>query len=292
MTPLQAALTWRALGVATIPVRFRNKRPLIDWNEFRERLPTTRELHGWFASRPVNLALVCGWQGLVVIDFDDHDIYGAWRAWALAGGGMATLVAELSYQVRTVRGVHVYVALDDPPPGSRKLDRIDVKAAGGYVLAPPSVHPSGASYTPLDPRAPIIRTGSLEDVLPAALLAQPEPEMQPVRPRRVDELPADPWQAAWEPARVAGDDVGLVAVALGRLDLRALLPHPLYQRGQRVTTRCPLHDDHDPSLVVDLQAGKVYCFAGCTRGYWYDAIDLYAALNNMALSEAIHELAG
>lgn len=294
MTPLHAALTWRALGVATIPIRYRDKRPLVAWNEYRDRLPSTRELYGWFHGRHVNLGLVCGWQGLTVIDFDDADIYGAWRAWALASSGIAALVAELSYQVRTWRGVHVYAALDDPPPGTIKLPRIDVKAAGGYVLAPPSTHPSGTVYHAVHDGAPIVRADNLEEILPAALFPEPEePELPAVNVRRVHgALSSDPWQAAFSPTLMVGDEPGLVESAAQRLRLVDMLPRPLHRHGRYYICRCPLHNDvNTPNMTYDPQKDKVKCWAGCTGGHWFDAIDLYAALSGLELGEAIKVLA-
>jgi hypothetical protein len=52
-------------------------------------------------------------------------------------------------QVKTGRGVHHYFYNPaDAVPNSASLlgDKIDVRGEGGYVLAPPSVHPSGAIY--------------------------------------------------------------------------------------------------------------------------------------------------
>jgi hypothetical protein len=290
---LQSALFWRAQGIATIPIRYRDKRPLVAWNEFRERLPSTRELYGWFHGRPTNVALVCGWQDLVVVDFDDCDIYGAWRAWALATGGIAADVAELSYQVHTARGVHVYMALDEPP-GTLKLDRIDVKAAGGYVLAPPSVHPQGVAYAPFELHAPIIRAGKLDEILPDGLCPSNPvaPEPPAITVQRVDApVTNNPWQAAIEPARVNGDGPNLIDAAHDRLDLLSMLPHPVYRRGNYYWARCPLHEDTDPSLSYDPRKDKVFCWAGCTGGHWYDAIDFYAALSGMTLGDAIQALA-
>src|SRR5690606_15961162 len=105
------------LGIATIPIRFRDKRPLVSWSRFQKQLPTPAELINWFTNR-VNQAVITGWQNLTVIDFDNLDMYFAWHAWATNEGGIASDVAELTYQVITARGVHVYVSLDEPPAGN------------------------------------------------------------------------------------------------------------------------------------------------------------------------------
>lgn len=46
---------------------------------------------------------------------------------------------------RTGRGLHVYFQAKEPYK-SCKFDGGDIKAQGGYVVAPPSIHPNGGSY--------------------------------------------------------------------------------------------------------------------------------------------------
>lgn len=65
---------------------------------------------------------------------------------------------------------------------------------------------------------------------------------------------------------------------------------PAFGGQRRVKVCCPLHDDHEPSAVVDTD-GRFHCFAGCTRDKWYDAIDLYAGLHGLTLSETLGKLA-
>ena len=58
------------------------------------------------------------------------------------GGAPRTLT------VRTSRGFHVFFACDVEIPNSagRLAPGVDVRGEGGYVVAPPSIHPSGAVY--------------------------------------------------------------------------------------------------------------------------------------------------
>jgi hypothetical protein len=43
-------------------------------------------------------------------------------------------------------GLHFYFSTAEPIPGGKVAEGIDLKAAGGYVVAPPSLHPSGRLY--------------------------------------------------------------------------------------------------------------------------------------------------
>ena len=270
-----AATTWLDSGIAVIPIAYRDKRPRVpSWREFQDRLPTADEVRRWFASRLTNLAIITGWRGLVVLDFDQRPLYDLWRAWATATAPAVTN----SYTVRTSRGVHVYYYIAEPVQTMR-AGTIDIKAAGGYVLAPPSIHPSGAAYEVITPAA-IMRVDRLADLLPPALLEQPP---APVRPRRVEELPASPWHSAIAPARLTDRTISEIADMHNLLDL---FPGA-QRRGQRYWTCCPLHNDHNASLSIDADGRRARCWAGCL---WGDYIDWYAALNDLTLSAAVAEL--
>ena len=133
---------WTGNGIAVIPIAYRDKRPRVpSWREFQNRLPTADELRRWFQSKFSNVAIITGWRGLVVLDFDQQPLYRLWHDWSIT----AAPQARLSYTVQTSRGVHVYFYVDEPVQTMR-AGTIDVKAGGGYVLAPPSIHPSGRAY--------------------------------------------------------------------------------------------------------------------------------------------------
>lgn len=120
------------------------------WKEYQQRLPNDRELARWFGEGRCGLAIVTGAVsgGLLVLDFDQPDAFEQWRA------TVAQLDPDLLgplVLVRSANGVHVYWRMPEAPP-NRKLARRDGKTIaetrgeGGYVLAPPSRHPSGPAY--------------------------------------------------------------------------------------------------------------------------------------------------
>ena len=76
-----------------------------------------------------------------VVDIDGEE--GA-RAWADIAG--PTDFMPTRWVAKTGRGLHLWYA-DFQPRSTRKLsDKLDLKAVGGYVAAPPSRHPDGHLY--------------------------------------------------------------------------------------------------------------------------------------------------
>jgi hypothetical protein len=121
------------------------KVPAIAWREYQRRLATIDELDRWFA-QPMNLAIVTGAvSGVVAIDADDR-----------AAIHYCVHYHRLPYtpwQTATSRGYHLFYR----HPGVAVANRarlktrggvlaIDVRGDGGYVIAPGSVHASGAVY--------------------------------------------------------------------------------------------------------------------------------------------------
>jgi hypothetical protein len=153
--PLDIALRLAALEMSVFPIPpprpgvpenqvGGGKVPEIAWSEYQRRRATEDELVAWFGGEPMNLAVVTGAiSGVVVIDADDP------RA-------LRWCTAHLRYtpwQTRTGRGYHLWYRYPSAPVGNRaRLNTrdgklaIDVRGDGGYVIAPGSVHASGAAY--------------------------------------------------------------------------------------------------------------------------------------------------
>ena len=143
----QSALDYLDRGWSVVPVRTREKHPLIAWQVYQQRCATVNDVRAWFARWPnANVGIVTGVvSGLVVMDVDPRH-----------GGNesLAELEREKGPLPQTVEAVsggggrHLYFA----HPGGTVHNRaalaagIDLRGDGGLIVSPPSIHPSGRHY--------------------------------------------------------------------------------------------------------------------------------------------------
>jgi len=140
---LDYALEYIELDWSIIPLRPNDKKPAISWGVYQRRLPSKEEVTNWFTGEETyNIAIITGRvSNLIVIDVDDPE-----KAKRLNLPKTAT--------VQTARGFHYYYQYPDGViiPSKHYEDLgIDLKGDGGYVVAPPSMHPSGVQYKWLVP---------------------------------------------------------------------------------------------------------------------------------------------
>jgi replicative DNA helicase len=118
------------------------KAPCISsWKEYQTRLPREEEVCSWFDQNPdASIAIVTGAiSNLVVFDLDSEDAV----AYAKDKGGFPD-----TPKVKSKKGYHLYMrhpGFHVPNSCNTRL-KIDVRADGGYVAAPPSMHGSGHIY--------------------------------------------------------------------------------------------------------------------------------------------------
>lgn len=126
---------------SVIPLRERDKKPLLpSWAEYQRRLPSEEEVEDWWTRWPnANIGIVTGAvSGLVVVDVDGSEGLN----W------MKKNLPTTSVYVQTGKGWHGYFRHPGGTIGNRArlAPEVDLRADGGYVVAPPSVHPSGRAY--------------------------------------------------------------------------------------------------------------------------------------------------
>jgi len=144
MNGYQEAKRYLELGFHPIACLPREKRTWVEWKKYQTQAPTLKEMSGWWGARPdANVALVFG-RGTFAVDLD--------------GEGAEALLVEKGIQLpenaprsKTGTGYHVLLSSDRPVPDCVGLlsngngSHIDIRGVG-YIVAPPSVHPSGAIY--------------------------------------------------------------------------------------------------------------------------------------------------
>ena len=143
MSMLEHALDYLARGWSIFPIEAGGKEPLIpSWQPLQKRLPTKEQVEAWWTRWPdAGIAIVTGKvSGMVVVDVDPQH-----------GGSAEGLPAARMVAKTGGGGSHHYY--DYPAGVSRVPNQVnvdgtgmDVRADGGYVIAPPSQHHSGAKY--------------------------------------------------------------------------------------------------------------------------------------------------
>lgn len=182
------------LGLVTVPLRPREKRPL---------------RRGWLAGEPeqwigvspdVNLGVLTGLisKGLVVLDFDTSD--GPFDVLGFRPRELATRTLVM----KTSRGWHVYARSTDTATTSPRAG-LDVRGDGALVAAPPSVHPSGSRYEIVGPCREIAELSSFTTPeMLAPVRACDALEVPGVDMELVEEWISAQWpalQAAWAKLR-------------------------------------------------------------------------------------------
>ncbi len=129
-------LTYLQLNFSVIPLKSNSKEPATNWKKYaRERITEKDIARLW--KNGENIGIVCGAVScLVVVDADTQETIEFLES-----------IKEFkeTAKVKTKRGKHYYFYISDIPEdfGSQKIYkdpiRIDIKANGGYVVAPPSI---------------------------------------------------------------------------------------------------------------------------------------------------------
>lgn len=147
---VRAALAYAAAGWPVHPCKPDSKEP-DTVHGFKDATTDERLIRAWWAAVPErNVAIATGIPGPDVLDVDvkpDGDGWGAFNRLKRAG-----LLCGAGALIRTRGGgLHVYFRGTGQACGRLVRHHLDFKAAGGYVLAPPS-RVDGKPYEMLDHR--------------------------------------------------------------------------------------------------------------------------------------------
>jgi hypothetical protein len=237
-----AAKAYLSRQWSILPLRPREKRPIIQWEPLQSARPSQAELILWFERWPdANIGIITGEiSNLIVIDIDpDH------------GGDASLERLERRFQPlpTTVEaksgggGRHLYFT----HPGGIIRNRaaiaqgIDLRGDGGYVVAPPSIHPNGARYTWVLGRSP-------EDIALAPLPRWLTTATSALRPKRT----LDDWHQLVREGVPEGQRNSTIASLTGHLLWHGIDPQvalELLLAWNRTRCRPPL-DDAEVARVV------------------------------------------
>ncbi len=254
---LGAALAYATRGWSVVPIHAMEegvcschrrgcpsvaKHPRIRWGSRMTERASRELVARWWARWPgANLGIVTGAiAGVVVLDVDPR-----------SGGEQTVAVLEAEWGVLPATwivqtgggGRHHWFAMGEQSVATMTLGPgLDLKGEGGLVVVPPSRHASGEPYVWAAGRSP-------DDI---TLAPVPEWLITVARTPLEEGRPGER-----EPPVRTGAEQEEFAEAWGRLGIELEAGDQYYL--------CPFHQDHHPSLHVDAEGCRWYCF-GCGRG--------------------------
>lgn len=147
----QSAQSYAENGWLVFPLKPKSKEPITE-HGFKDASCDVGVIRRWWRTHPqANIGVVTGRvSNLVVVDFDPRkggDVHAFMREYGDHFSGL-----RIGKVATGGAGQHWWFAYPDADFKSRKdvVQGIDVKSDGGYVVAPPSIHPDGGRYVWLE----------------------------------------------------------------------------------------------------------------------------------------------
>lgn len=136
---LNNALFYHSLGWSIVPIKSKSKIPLIEWRQYKNQIASEKEIIKWWSKfLDANIGIVTGQVSkLIVVDIDPRN-----------GGSDKEFKRTITVKSKTGGGgFHFYFQYEDGISCLTGIKLgIDIKADGGIVIAPPSLHESGVPY--------------------------------------------------------------------------------------------------------------------------------------------------
>ena len=182
------AIACAKAGLPLFPLKPRSKVPLhVGWQD--QATTDKRRLRRLLRSHPwCNLGIVTG-RGIIVVDIDGDVGEESYEGLTSRHG----LLPKTALSWTGGGGFHSLFRVDRPVPNRGPLlPGIDIRGDGGYIVAPPSIHPEGGVYSWLSPPGDGIATAPrwlLRAILrPGSTRAQVDRRM--ARMDRIDDVDA------------------------------------------------------------------------------------------------------
>jgi hypothetical protein len=137
------AVTYAEKGWSVLPLASNSKQPARFLKHgYLDATTDIATINKWFDGKELNIGLGIVQSNLVVLDFDDRNVTDR-KAWIKY---MSMCEQSNTHVVHTFDGWHYYFKADPKLQFKGKLiDGIDIKHKG-YVVLPPSIHPTGYQY--------------------------------------------------------------------------------------------------------------------------------------------------
>ena len=143
----EAAVNYAKLGFAVLPLKPMTNDPATT-HGVKDATKDVGTVEAWWIQNPdYNIGVAAG-NGLVVIDVDEHPENGKFgletlREWEKQHGEMPPTWTVLTGS----GGLHYWYKTDQSFKNLvNVIPAVDIRTSGGYVVAPPSIHPNGTAY--------------------------------------------------------------------------------------------------------------------------------------------------
>jgi len=143
----------RYLDLGLIPIPLKGKKPRVRWKQWN---PTTMNRLKNHLKSGINWGVRTG-ASLSVIDFDTQQAFIDFIIENI------DKLPENTPIVKTGRGYHIWFKPKETIR-NQHYEGIDIKGVGGYVVAPPSIHPNGTQYKFVNPLNGVIPEIDLDEL--------------------------------------------------------------------------------------------------------------------------------
>lgn len=148
---IDSALNYAKKGLAVFPLIPKDKKPLTA-NGFKDATTDPDKINEWWTIHPnANIGIATGQisGGIVAIDMDidkekGKDGYHTFTEWCKEN---YVMLPDSWLSITGRGGYHlIFKSLFPVPSKIGWIEDVDIRADGGYIVAPPSIHPNGTRY--------------------------------------------------------------------------------------------------------------------------------------------------